>query len=130
VVGGALVCHTRGPHGAVVAGREVGPEPVRVPAPPTEEVDPTGAGDTFAAAFACVTRAGAGPVAAARVACAVASRSVGVLGAMELRLGPGDLAWAEPEEGSAGPRRAQRPQRPSGPRRAQRPPGPGRAQGP
>ena len=92
VARGALVCHTRGPGGAIVS-RE-GHDPVTVHAPPAEEVDPTGAGDTFAAAFVTATRAGADPVAAAAAACAVAARSVGVLGAMELPLGPGDLGSA------------------------------------
>jgi sugar/nucleoside kinase (ribokinase family) len=83
---GALICHTRGAAGALItwAGRE----PEAVPAPVVAEVDPTGAGDTFAAAFVTAVRAGAEPVTAARAACALAARSVGVLGAMELRLGP------------------------------------------
>jgi sugar/nucleoside kinase (ribokinase family) len=68
---------------------------VTVHAPPAEEVDPTGAGDTFAAAFVTALRAGAEPVAATRAACAVAARSVSVLGAMELPLGPADLGSAQ-----------------------------------
>jgi len=91
VARGALLCHTRGAGGAVVSGRAVGAEPVAVHAPASDEVDATGAGDTFAAAFAAATRAGADPVAAARVACAIAARSVGVLGAMELPLRREDL---------------------------------------
>ena len=87
---GALVCHTRGAGGALVA--RAGDEPLPVPAPAAEETDPTGAGDTFAAAFVTATRAGAAPAAAAETACAVAARSVAVLGAMELPLAPGDLA--------------------------------------
>ena len=83
---GALICHTRGADGALVA--RAGHEPQAVPAPVVAEVDPTGAGDTFAAAFVTATRAGAEPVTAARAACALAARSVGVLGAMELPLGP------------------------------------------
>jgi sugar/nucleoside kinase (ribokinase family) len=54
-----------------------------VPAPVVTEVDPTGAGDTFAAAFVAAYRAGAEPVAAAERACALAARSVTVLGAMQ-----------------------------------------------
>jgi fructokinase len=72
----ALVCETHGAGGATVEG-------VHVPAPAAEEVDPTGAGDTFAAAFVAAYRAGADPVAAARQGVRVASASVGVLGAME-----------------------------------------------
>ena len=88
---GALVCHTRGAGGAILSGPAVGPESLAVPAPAATEVDPTGAGDTFAAAFVAATRGGADPVCAARAACAIASRSVAVLGAMELAVGPDDL---------------------------------------
>ena len=91
---GALICHTRGAAGAVVSGHAVGPAPVVVPAPPATEVDQTGAGDTFAAAFVTATRAGADPVSAARTACAIAARSVAVMGAMELTVGPEDLRQA------------------------------------
>jgi fructokinase len=91
---GALICHTRGAAGAVVSGHAVGPAPVVVPAPSATEVDPTGAGDTFAAAFVTATRAGADPVSAARTACAIAARSVAVMGAMELVVGPEDLRQA------------------------------------
>jgi sugar/nucleoside kinase (ribokinase family) len=93
VARGALICRTRGSGGAVVYRH--GHEPVTVHAPPAEEVDPTGAGDTFAAAFVTALRAGAEPVAATRAACAVAARSVSVLGAMELPLGPADLGSAQ-----------------------------------
>ena len=89
VARGALICHTRG-SGGVTVSRE-GHGPVTVHAPPAAEVDPTGAGDTFAAAFVTATRAGADPVAAARAACGVAARSVSVLGAIELPLGRADL---------------------------------------
>jgi sugar/nucleoside kinase (ribokinase family) len=88
---GAVICRTQGSKGATVAVQ--GLEATSVPAPAANEVDPTGAGDTFAAAFVTATRAGADPVAAARAACAVAARSVGVLGAMELPLGPEDLGF-------------------------------------
>ena len=91
---GALICHTRGAAGAVVSGHAVGPAPVVVPAPSATEVDPTGAGDTFAAAFVTATRAGADPVSAAHAACAIAARSVAVMGAMELTVGPEDLRQA------------------------------------
>ena len=91
---GALIRHTRGAAGAVVSGHAVGPAPVVVPAPSATEVDPTGAGDTFAAAFVTATRAGADPVSAARTACAIAARSVAVMGAMELTVGPEDLRQA------------------------------------
>ncbi len=74
--------------GAIVSGHAVGRAPVVIPAPATAEVDPTGAGDTFAAAFVTATRAGADPVSASRATCAIAARSVG---AMELALGPADL---------------------------------------
>jgi fructokinase len=92
VAGGATVCATRGAGGARVAGPDLGGRAIDVPAPVVDEVDPTGAGDTFAAAFVAAVRTGAGPVAAARAACAVAARSVGVLGAMEAAVGAGDVA--------------------------------------
>jgi sugar/nucleoside kinase (ribokinase family) len=80
VAPGALVCQTHGADGATVAG-------VHVPAPRVAEVDPTGAGDTFAAAFLSAFRAHPDPVAAAERACRVAAHSVGVLGAMEAPVG-------------------------------------------
>jgi sugar/nucleoside kinase (ribokinase family) len=83
VASNALVCLTHGAGGATVAG-------VRVAAPPVDEVDPTGAGDTFAAAFVSAYRAGADPVAAAEHACRIAARSVGVVGAMEAAVGAAD----------------------------------------
>jgi tagatose kinase len=54
-----------------------------IPAPAVDEVDPTGAGDTFAAAFVVATLAGADPVEAAREAIDVAATGVGHLGPME-----------------------------------------------
>jgi sugar/nucleoside kinase (ribokinase family) len=59
-----------------------------VPAPGAEEIDPTGAGDTFAAAFAAATLAGAEPVEAARAATATAARSVEHQGPMEAPIDP------------------------------------------
>jgi fructokinase len=91
VARGALICHTHGAGGATVSGHAVGPEPVAIPAPSATEIDPTGAGDTFAAAFITAARAGADPVSASRAACAIAARSVSVPGAMELPLGVADL---------------------------------------
>ena len=85
-----LVCHTRGGAGVVLSGGGLGAEPVAVAAPAAHEVDPTGAGDTFAAAFVTAMRDGADPVGAAGRACATAARSVGVLGAMEAPITPND----------------------------------------
>jgi sugar/nucleoside kinase (ribokinase family) len=82
VSGGALVCATQGADGVDLYD---GAEPVRIPAPVVREVDPTGAGDSFAAAFIASLAGGAEPVDAATLACAVAARSVTVLGAMEAR---------------------------------------------
>ena len=57
-------------------------------AAPVDEVDPTGAGDTFAAAFVAALRAGDAARAAAQFACETAAHSVGVLGAMEAAVAP------------------------------------------
>jgi sugar/nucleoside kinase (ribokinase family) len=87
VADGAVVCHTRGAHGATVVAADL-EAPVPVSAPAAREVDPTGAGDTFAAAFVSAIRQGTDPVAAARFACHTASRTVEVLGAMEAPIEP------------------------------------------
>jgi sugar/nucleoside kinase (ribokinase family) len=71
-----VVCTTLGASGARI-GAEL------IPAPEVAEVDPTGAGDSFAAAFAVATLAGAEPVEAARCAVAVGAEAVRVLGPME-----------------------------------------------
>jgi tagatose kinase len=84
--GGALVCETRGAAGTLVHHARSGAAPVTVAAPAVRERDPTGAGDTFAAAFVTAVREGAEPVGAAERACAVAAASVAVLGAMEARV--------------------------------------------
>ena len=86
---GVVVCETRGRDGAVLFD----PEPVHIPVVPVDEVDPTGAGDTFAAAFVTALRAGDAASAAAEFACRTAAASVAVLGAME--------APVEPREGQA-----------------------------
>jgi sugar/nucleoside kinase (ribokinase family) len=87
LAGGAVICRTHGAGGATV---QDGPEAsgVHVPAPAADEVAPTGAGDTFAAAFVTAFRSGLDPVAAARLACVTAARSVEVLGAIEARIDP------------------------------------------
>jgi fructokinase len=79
---GALVCATHGQAGAEIHAPGAG-APVTVRAPAVDEVDPTGAGDSFAAAFVSSFARDADPVRAATTACAVAAHSVTVLGAME-----------------------------------------------
>jgi sugar/nucleoside kinase (ribokinase family) len=54
-----------------------------VPAPEVDEVDPTGAGDAFAAAFTVATLEGAEPIEAARAAVPVAAAAVTRLGPAE-----------------------------------------------
>ena len=79
---GTVICETRGRHGAVlIAGPAGDLETVRVAA--VDEVDATGAGDTFAAAFVTALRDGSDARSAAVFGCETAARSVAVLGAME-----------------------------------------------
>ncbi len=69
---------TRGKNGAVICAR--GRRPVRVPAPAAREIDPTGAGDVWAAAFAVRYAQTGEPVAAARFAATAAAISVEAVG--------------------------------------------------
>ncbi|MGZ6546337.1 MAG: carbohydrate kinase family protein, partial [Actinomycetota bacterium] len=80
---GAVICTTLGADGARVRCGELD---AHVPAPTANEVDPTGAGDVFAAGFVAATLRGADPVEAARLGCEVAARSVETLGPMESRV--------------------------------------------
>ncbi len=77
---GAVVCTTLAAEGARVRR---GALDVHVPAPAANEVDPTGAGDIFAAGFVAATLRGADPVDAAELGCRVAARSVETIGPME-----------------------------------------------
>ncbi len=70
---------TAGADGAWVAARGI--RPVHVPAAPARVLDPTGAGDAFAAGFHAATRGGADAVTAARAGVAVAARALAVHGA-------------------------------------------------
>lgn len=67
-----------GAEGAVVA---TAAGVTAVPAAPAEAVDPTGAGDAFAAGLLAARALGADPVAAARAGCALAARAVELTGA-------------------------------------------------
>jgi sugar/nucleoside kinase (ribokinase family) len=69
---------TVGSEGVVVIERER--EPVRVPAPTVRMVDPTGAGDAFAAGFLASWVATGDMVAAARDGVFVAARAIMVMG--------------------------------------------------
>jgi ribokinase len=71
---GVSVVVTLGARGAAVA--PAGGALARVPAPPVEAVDTTGAGDAFVAGFGVGLAMGYPPVAAARLGCAAASDSV------------------------------------------------------
>lgn len=79
-----LVCTTLGARGARIHHNGAS---ALVAAPEADEVDPTGAGDTFAAAFAVATLHGAEPVEAARAAAHLAARAVEHLGGMEAPIG-------------------------------------------
>jgi sugar/nucleoside kinase (ribokinase family) len=77
---GALVCETLGKEGAHLYH---GDDVIEIAGIPTEEVDPTGAGDTFAGTFLAVYMRTEDPVLAAREANAAAAAHVRALGPME-----------------------------------------------
>ncbi len=77
---GAAVVVTLGPQGAIVVNEG---EAEQVPAPLLEAVDTTGAGDTFAGAFAAELAAGSPLIDAVRFAVRAASLSVTVPGARD-----------------------------------------------
>lgn len=77
VAPGGVVFVTRGPRGARVV---VGDHAIDVPAPAVEEVDPTGAGDTFCGTALARLAAGDHPAIAARVAAARAAHTVTGIG--------------------------------------------------
>ena len=80
---GVVVCTTLAERGARVRYRKVD---VHVPAPFANEVDPTGAGDIFAAGFVAATLQGAALVEATQLGCRLAARSVETLGPMESKV--------------------------------------------
>ncbi len=90
-----LLVVTEGPLGArvFVKGRVT-----RVPTPPAEEVDPTGAGDIFAACFFARLRATSDPFEAARYANQLASASVTRVGVASVPT-PEEVAAAEMQVG-------------------------------
>jgi 1D-myo-inositol 3-kinase len=69
-----LVVVTLGPYGALLSRNGAPPE--AFPGYPADEIDPTGAGDVFAAAFLCHLRAAGDPRAAADFANRVAALSI------------------------------------------------------
>ena len=81
VAPGHAVFVTRGPRGARAV---LGDHPIDVPAPEVEEVDPTGAGDTFCGTALARLAAGDHPAMAARVAAAHAARTVTGIGPTSL----------------------------------------------
>lgn len=94
VAPGRAVFVTRGPRGARVV---LGDHAIDVPAPEVEEVDPTGAGDTFCGTALARLAAGDHPAMAARVASAHAARTVKGIGpAPLLSDGPPPRATRDP----------------------------------
>ena len=79
LAGGATICTTRGPAGAVVRDTE---GETRIEALPVRAIDTDGAGDSFAGGFVAASLAGADPRAAARAGVAVAAQAVQVTGPM------------------------------------------------
>ena len=77
VAPGRVVFVTRGPRGARVV---LGDHAIDVPAPEVEEVDPTGAGDTFCGTALARLAADDHPAVAARVAAACAAHTVTGIG--------------------------------------------------
>lgn len=77
VAPGRVVFVTRGPLGARVV---LGNHPIDVPAPEVEQVDPTGAGDTFCGTALARLAAGDHPAIAARVAAVRAAQTVTGIG--------------------------------------------------
>ncbi|MXW66676.1 MAG: carbohydrate kinase family protein [Gemmatimonadales bacterium] len=77
VAPGRAVFVTRGPRGARVV---LGDHAIDVPAPEVEQVDPTGAGDTFCGTALARVAAGDHPAIAARVAAACAAETVTDIG--------------------------------------------------
>jgi tagatose kinase len=86
---GAIICTTRGADGVRVHSDG---EVLDVAASAVREVDPTGAGDTFAGAFMAAFLAGADAREAAELACRAAAAAVTVLGPMEAAVDPALLA--------------------------------------
>ncbi len=83
--GPALVCATDAQRGGyLIADNDI----VAVPAHPARTVDPTGAGESFAGAFAVATLTGREPHDAARIAAAVASLTVEAFGSARLHRPP------------------------------------------
>jgi sugar/nucleoside kinase (ribokinase family) len=87
---GKVLFVTLGKQGAVVIQ---GDYPTEVPAVPSNELDPTGAGDTFCGAALAHLSLGAHPVMAARLAMSLAAQMIE-------HAGPTALLWPEPLPGA------------------------------
>lgn len=93
----AVVCVTDGGRGCHLLRR--GRPPLAIAACPAEAADPTGAGESFAGAFAARVVAGADPVSAARAAASVAAIAVAGWGPEALLTVPPEKppAWCPPD---------------------------------
>lgn len=89
VRGGVTVCTTYGARGAHLATPEAAFD---VAAPAVSEIDPTGAGDTFAGTYIAAVLSGSSALQAATFACRLAAQAVEVMGPMEVQVPTG---WLE-----------------------------------
>jgi sugar/nucleoside kinase (ribokinase family) len=87
-----IIVVKRGRQGASVFTRQAPSEPIDVPAYAVEEVDPTGAGDSFDAGFLCGLLEGLSLKGCMQVAAAAGALNAGAFGPMEGRISRANIA--------------------------------------